>query len=100
MMIAAATFMISGDAAATIENVIIGGEIVVYIFLALCCIRCIIYRDLLRAHGGQTDPDFKNYLKGIREDVIRSGMILNFALRWTFFVTFLFMLSAIVHVIL
>lgn len=99
MMIAAASFMISNADTSTFERFIVGFEIVMYLFLALCCLRCLKYRDLSRSMRANTQ-ETKEYQRSVRTDAFISGKILNFALRWTFLVTFVFMLSVLVHIFL
>jgi hypothetical protein len=99
-MIAAATFVISADESHWFEKVVIGSEIIAYLFLALCCLRCLFYRDLVPASvtlSGEGPEAYKNL---VREDVIRHGFLLNFAVRWTFAITFIFALSLAAPLIL
>lgn len=99
MMITAGTFVISRPGTSLFETVVIGIELSVYLLLALCCVRCLLYRDVIS--GGQRlngdGPD--RYRRILRENVVRSGTMLNFAVRQTFVVTFAFALSLILNLL-
>lgn len=90
MMIAAATFVVSSDETHWLEQVFIGIEITVYIFLALCCLRCLLFHDLPAKVHTINSSDLKSL---VRDQAIRHGLMLNFAIRWTFLISFVFALS-------
>ncbi|MDX8346653.1 hypothetical protein SLH49_01530 [Cognatiyoonia sp. IB215446] len=96
MMLAAATFMISAADTSDVERVIIGLELVCYLFLALICVRCLRFVDLpLAGTGGLGRID-----EQLRLEVRRRSLLLNIAIRWMFLITFVFMLSVLVHIFL
>ena len=100
MMIAVATFVVASAETSWLEQFIIGAEIFVYLRLALCCLRCLVFVDVpegLHRLSGGGDGSFKSLL---REQAIIRGGILNVAIRWTFVVTFVFALSLAAHLVL
>ena len=96
MMLAAATFMISAADTSSIERVIIGLELVCYLFLALLCVRCLAFRDIPIG----TPSGLGRLSEELRLEVRRRSLILNIAVRWMFLITFVFMLSVLVHIFL
>lgn len=99
MMIAAATFVVSTDDTHLLERIIIAVEISAYLFFALCCLRCLAYTDLPFGYGKQ-NRGAERYREELRGVVRVRGQILNFAVRWTFLVTFIFALSLAAHMFL
>ena len=96
MMLAAATFMISAADTSHVERIIIGLEVVCYLFLALICIRCLRYLDLPSA----AQSGLGRINEQIRLEVRRRSLLLNIAIRWMFLITFVFMLSVLAHIFL
>lgn len=100
MMIAAATFVISADGTKVFEKVVIGAEIILYLFLALGCLRVLVYQDVLSNPRSLSGPGPDAYKAELRAQVIRRGAILNFAIRHTFLLTFIFAISLAAPLIL
>ncbi len=96
MMLAAATFMISAADTSNLEQVIIGFEIVAYLFVALLCIRCLGFIDTPGPQHQRIAP-VQNEL---RIEVRRRANILNISIRWMFLITFVFMISVLAHIFL
>jgi hypothetical protein len=94
MMVAAATFMISAVDTSYLERVIIGVEIVCYLFIALLSIRCLGFVDV----PGPKHNSISRINRDLRIEVRRRSLILNISIRWMFLVTFLFMLSVFGHI--
>ena len=97
MMIAAATFMVSSASTSYLENVVIGIEVTIYIFLALLCVRCLAFTTLIPTRGLNT---LHQYRADLRREVQTRSLILNFCVRWVFIVTFIFMLTVLAHLVL
>lgn len=93
MMVAAGAFVFSAGRIHWLEKIAIGCEIVAYLFLALCCLRCLLYRDVLSENMKLQGMGPDAYRAKVRIEVVKSGLILNFAVRWTFFITFIFAIS-------
>ncbi len=88
MMLAAARFMISAAVTSDLERIVIGIEIICYLFIALICIRCLGFVDIPGPqHGGLGQVNSK-----LRIEVRRRSLLLNIAIRWMFLITFIFML--------
>ncbi len=99
MMIAVAAFVVSSTETSLAEQLIIGAEIFLYLMLALCCLRCLVFVDV--PNGMQNLGAEKDSVRVLlREQAVVRGIILNFAIRWTFLVTFVFALSLAAHLIL
>ena len=96
MMLAAATFMISAADTSDFERVVIGLEIICYLFLALICIRCLGFIDV----PGRKIARIGRIETELRVEVRRRSLLLNIAIRWMFLVTFVFMLSVLAHIFL
>ena len=96
MMIAAAAFMISPSTTSNLERVVVGLEIVGYLFLALMCVRCLSMIDI---PGGEY-KDLGRVSVELRLEVRRRSMLLNMALRWVFLLTFVFLLTVLAHLTL
>lgn len=99
MMIAVAAFVVSSADTSLLEQIIIGAEIFCYLMLALCCLRCLVFVDVPRGLQNLGSGD-DSVVALLREQAIIRGVILNFAIRGTFLVTFVFALSLAVHMIL
>lgn len=97
MMIAAATFVVSSTDTHWLEKLIIGFELCAYLLLALCCLRCLVYVDIPKGFGELTGGGDASITKRIRRQVVVRSSHLNFAIRWTFVVTFVFALSLAAH---
>ena len=96
MMIAAAAFMISPSDTSQWERAVIGLEITGYLFLALMCVRCLNMIDI----PGRNHEVLSRIETEIRKEVRRRSLILNAAVRWVFLLTFVFLLTVIVHLTL
>lgn len=99
MMIAAASFMVTSENSSNLERIVIGAEITAYLFLALICLRCLVYRDFID-HKLNSGTNVEDYKMHTRSEVKRRAQLLNFSLRWVFFITFIFALSVFVHLVL
>jgi len=98
MMLAAATFMISAADTSDLERIIIGIELICYLFLALVCVRCLSFIDIPKTSNGHGGMD-KIHLS-LRTEVRKRSLLLNIAIRWMFLITFVFMLSIMAHIFL
>ena len=96
MMLAAATFMISAADTSDIERIIIGVEIICYLFIALICIRCLGFVDV----PGNHQSGLGKIHEQLRIEVRRRSLLLNISIRWMFLITFVFMLSVLAHIFL
>jgi len=96
MMLAAATFMISAADTSDLERIIIGIEIIAYLFIALICIRCLGYVDI----PGRKHQSIDRIEHELRLEVRRRSLLLNISIRWMFLITFVFMLSVLAHIFL
>ncbi len=96
MMLAAATFMISAADTSDLERVIIGIELVCYLFLALLCVRCLGFVDV----PGRKHAKIDRVEEELRLEVRRRSLLLNISIRWMFLITFVFMLSVLAHIFL
>ena len=104
MMIAAATFVISSDSSSVPEKSIILVEVTLYLFAALCCLRCLVFTDRLLMGDltklNLTDSAMDEYGHKLVLEVLKRGRLTNLAVKLTFFVTFIFALSLAAHIML
>lgn len=104
MMIAAATFVISSDSSSALEKFVIFVEVTLYLFAALCCLRCLIFTDRLFMSDivkvNLTDSATEEYGRTLVLEVSKRGRLTNLAVKLTFFVTFIFALSLAAHIML
>ena len=99
MMVAAASFMVSSGETSLIERIIVGLEITAYLFFALVCVRCLMYRDLVTDTQASA-KGMERYRTELRREVIIRRNMINLSIRWVFLITFVFMLSVAVHLVL
>ena len=96
MMLAAATFMISAADTSDLERIIIGIELICYLFVALLCVRCLRFVDV----PGRIHERIDRIERELRIEVRRRSLLLNISIRWMFLITFVFMLSVLAHIFL
>lgn len=101
MMVAAASFMVGAADTSTLERVVIGFEITLYLFFALLCLRCLSFRDLASSRDQSTRAgSLARYRHEMRREVVVRSILLNLSIRWVFLITFVFLLSVFVHLVL
>jgi len=100
MMIAASSFMISFSETHIVEKVIVGSQMTFYLFLAILCVRCLVFQDLVRTRGNHGQLMLPDYRASVRLEVKRRALLLNFCTRWLFLITFVFAITVVVHLVL
>lgn len=104
MMVATGAFIANRAGTNKLELIIITSEIVIYLFLALCCLRVIVYQDLIKpkptGSGKGVTADGIFFEVPARYAVNKAAAYVGFINKWLFFITFIFAITLLGHVLI
>lgn len=102
LMVAIALFVIQGADTSLFETIIVSVEVFLYLWMALVCLTCLYFHDTRSERTGEQTWRSGTTVRAssLLRRVLRTAPLQNFATRWTLLISFIFMLSLIVHIIL